>query len=57
MALTQKKKPDPLNVKNIEELIYLLKEGEEDYRKNGAMSLEESYEKNTQRLEELFANK
>ncbi|USN57939.1 MAG: hypothetical protein H6767_06340 [Candidatus Peribacteria bacterium] len=45
MALTQKKKPDPLNVKNIEELIYLLKEGEEDYRKNGGMNAREAYVK------------
>ncbi len=46
-------KPSALFVKNIEDVMYLLRESEE---KGGRMSLEESYKKNNKRLEELFSN-
>ncbi|MCH2188409.1 hypothetical protein MK079_01105 [Candidatus Gracilibacteria bacterium] len=52
IADTQKK-VDPMNVKNIEELIYLLKEGDQDYRNNGGIPAEEAYFKGLERIHNL----
>ena len=47
-------KPTALNVSSLEDIIYLLKESEEKW---GEMSVEESYRKNSKRLELLYSKK
>ena len=46
-------KPSALSVSSLEDIIFLLKESEEKWWE---MSVEESYKKNSIRLEKLFSN-
>jgi len=47
-------KPSTLNVQNLEDIMYLLRESEERW---GEMSVEESYRENSKRLDILFSKK
>ena len=47
-------KPNALNVSSLEDIIYLLRESEENYQKNWWISIQESYEKNQKRLSYIF---
>ena len=47
-------KPSVLNVKNLDDIMYLLRESEERYEKEWWISIQESYEKNQKRLSYIF---
>jgi len=54
MQTQTQKKPSALNVKWLEDIIYLLRESEENYQKKWWLSVEESYKKNSTRLSYIF---
>lgn len=47
-------KPSALNVRWLEDIMFLLRESEENYSKNWWLSVEESYKKNNTRLSYIF---
>jgi hypothetical protein len=47
-------KPSALNVRWLEDIIFLLRESEENYQKKWWLSVEESYNKNSKILSYLF---
>ena len=47
-------KPSVVNLVNWDDIIYLLWESEENYKKKGWISIQESYKKNKKRLSYIF---
>lgn len=54
IATQKQKKVDPMNVKNIEEVIFLLQEGEQSYTTHGGISAQQAYLQGLEHINDLW---